>query len=116
MEIILNEDNTDLEKELRESKATLDDGIDISKFLREDLSINLELLEIAISLIINNLSDIYIYGLGDYFKFRNIEDKDDKKMEEIVFISNYITKVSNELSETGKKKIFFISWAEEKFV
>lgn len=107
MEIVIEEDNTDLEKELRESKALLDDGIDISKFLREDLSINLELVEVAISLIINTRPDFYIYGLLDYYRLRKIDRDFERKGEEALFIANFIQSVVEEISETGEKKIYF---------
>ena len=108
MEVVIKEDDSDLEKELRESKALLDDGIDISKFLREDLSINLELLEVAISLVVDTRPDFYIHGLLDYYKNRKIDKEWERMGEEALFIANYVESAVQELSETGSKKIYFI--------
>jgi hypothetical protein len=107
MEVVIKEDSTDLEKELRDSKALLEDGIDISKFLREDLSINLELLEVAISLIVDTRPNFYIYGIDEYYKIRKIEDNKTSLIEETTFIAKYIESVVEELSETGEKEIYF---------
>ncbi len=106
MEVVIKEDNTDLEKELRESKALLDDGIDISKFLREDLSINLELLEVAISLLVNTKEIFHVGGIEDYYKLRKIENNIIARIEESKFIYKFIETVANEFSETGKKEIY----------
>lgn len=83
--------------------------IHIEKFLREDLSINLEQLEIAIILTTkwveaNTPFDdplyIYIAGLEKYYEVRGIQDKPINKKEEYYVIRGIVEGVAN--NETFK--------------
>ena len=108
MEIEVND--IDFGKELRDIGAIKNDTIDVSKFLREDLSINLELLEIAIKEIVDGYHDLYVTGFSHYFKARKIQDKLERQVEEVIFIYEFTKAAANELSETGDKEIFLKSW------
>ncbi len=73
--------------------------LDISKFLRDDLSVNLELLELAIEIIISdNFKEIFVEGWKDYFEIRGVFDLD-KKTEELKFLSKFMEPVVEEFSD-----------------
>jgi len=81
-------------------------GLDISKFLREDYSLNLELLEFAIASLINDGADVIeIVNLEWYYKMRGIEFNDDYRREERVFILGFCSSVAQELSNNGDVRI-----------
>ena len=80
------------------------ESLDISKFLREDLSINLERLEIAVSLIVEYLEAVtpfddvlrlWISGIDKYYFLRNITDKPHNQKEEFYFIRHFIQAVAD---------------------
>lgn len=82
-------------------------SIDISKFLRPDLSINLEKLELAISLAIEFLEtntqknplQLGIRNITQYCELRGIENNPKQINEEYNFIKNFMQAVaSNEAS------------------
>jgi hypothetical protein len=84
--------------------------LDISKFLRPDLSINLELLEIAISLLVEFLTvyldydtpiSIGIRGIDKYYELRGIIDNEKQKKEEYYFIRGFIKSFAQ--TETNRK-------------
>lgn len=103
-------------------------SLDISKFLNEDKSINLELLELAINLSINFLDlivseSIYptkditkwaknnrpvglgIMGLADYYLIRGVSYGSPQALEELEFIMSFMYEIANIKSiELGQEK------------
>lgn len=82
----------------------------IDKFLREDLSINLEKLELAVILAVRYLESktafhepifIQIGGIEKYYELRGIQDKPLNKKEEYYFIRGFMQAVAE--NESYKK-------------
>lgn len=81
-------------------------GIMVHKFLRDDLSINLEKLELAVILAVSALeanagdSDVTLQlrGLEEYYKIRGIFDNEYQKREERTFIIGFVSAVAGEVS------------------
>jgi hypothetical protein len=83
------------------------DAIHIHKFLREDLSINLEQLEVAVIAAVGYLEGVvpfddpitlYIDNLKLYFSLRNILDKPKNMKEEYYVIRGIVEAVANQES------------------
>lgn len=95
----------ELLKELMQSGHFTVDGLDISKFLREDLSINLEKLELAVHIVVEAMEKaweddptIAIFNLEKYFELRNIQENEASKREEKTFILGFVSAVAMEAS------------------
>lgn len=82
-------------------------AIYIHRFLREDLSINLELLEVAVILLTEYLEmttpfdspiTLYIDSLKQYYELRGITDKPKNMKEEYYVIRGIIDAVANNVS------------------
>lgn len=75
----------------------------IEKFLKEDLSINLEKLELAVTLAIRWIEtntkfddplSLYIGGLNRYFNIRGIQENFSQKKEEFYFIRGFVKAIA----------------------
>jgi hypothetical protein len=83
-------------------------GIDPSKFLRDDLSINLELIEFAITSIVQDGADIvYLYNIEDYYKLRGIQLDERRRKEESGFILGFCRAIANEISQRGDIHVYY---------
>lgn len=72
--------------------------INISKFVEKDLSINLELLELALQTIIeDSFKEIYVMGWNNYFEIIEIFSLEQRD-EELNFFRRFITAVVKEFS------------------
>lgn len=87
--------------ELKEAKLFTDSVIDISKFLRDDNSINLQLLDVAIKHIVSNCNNYMftIFGFAKYCEERGIMGMTSQIDQEETFIINYVEKVGYEFRE-----------------
>lgn len=82
------------------------DGIMVHKFLREDLSINLEKLELAVTLVVTSLEanspnedvTLNLRGLDEYYAQRGIAGNEKKEREERTFLLGFISSVASEAS------------------
>lgn len=81
-----------------------DNALYIHKFLRPDLSINLEKLELAVSLAIKYLDSktpfddpifLFIGGIEKYYELRGIQDKPKNKKEEYYFIRGFMQAIAD---------------------
>jgi hypothetical protein len=79
-------------------------SIYIDKFLRDDLSINLELLEVGVNFAVDYLDvvtpfddpiTLQINGLNEYYELRQISDKPKNKKEEYYVIKGIVDAVAN---------------------
>jgi hypothetical protein len=89
---------------LRQINAIVDlpeSGLVISNFLRNDLSLNLEMMELALSYLAESTNIIFLYELDTYYKLRGIELDDDRRKEESRFILGFCTALANEHSSRG---------------
>jgi len=84
---------------LKEEGVFVANQIDISKVLREDVTINLELLEIIIGEIVKEFKEVKVIGFEDYFMERKIILDDGKMTEEFNFILKLIHSMANESYE-----------------
>lgn len=76
--------------------------LDISKFLREDKTLILEWIELAVNIIVSDgFMDIIVGGLDDYFRARDIEGNQSRKDEETSFIEHFIRASAS--ANTGKE-------------
>jgi len=81
-------------------------GIDVSKFLKEDLSINLEKLELAVTLAVTALEanspdediTLNLINLNEYYRLRGIEGNLGKEREERTFLLGFISSLAGEAS------------------
>lgn len=92
------------------------DGIWIDKCLEQDLTINLEKLELAVSLSVmaleaNSQDDITLKlrGLDQYYKFRGIEGNEKQEREERTFILGFVTSIAAEASERDTLEVKFVA-------
>lgn len=92
-------------REMMETGHFVDGGIFLPKFLREDLSINLEKFELAITLIVsameaNSQEDITLLlkGLDEYYTIRGIKGNGKQEREERTFILGFASSVAGEAS------------------
>lgn len=97
----LHKDEQDLLRSIMASGHYTEKGLDISKFLREDLSIDLEKLELAVitlvhAMEINHEEDVTltVFGLEDYYSFRGIVENEKQRKEEKNFILIFISKIA----------------------
>lgn len=105
MDTIINQEfnsEEELEQYLLDTKSIiLNDRfsyIDMSKFLRKDLSLNIELIEIGVRLAVRRGSEFLIINpLDSYFKERGVSKKSQKNLEE-----TFITSLVNNLFELFK--------------
>ena len=91
------------------------DGIWINKYLEQDLTINLEKLELAVNLAVlaleaNSEEDITLKlrGLDQYYKFRGIEGNEKQQREERTFILGFASSIAAEASERDTLEVKFV--------
>ena len=92
------------------------DGIDVSKFLREDLTINLEKLELATTLAVTALESnspeedvtLKLRNLDEYYEIRNIKGQEKKEREERTFLLAFISSTASEASTRDTLVIKFV--------
>lgn len=104
-------------RQFLQSGYFFDETLYIDKFLREDKSIDIEKLELAISLAVEYLefsskfkNPIYVKleGMGRYIQSRGIEGNPKKIYEESGFISGFCQAVADEESKHKKFIILYI--------
>lgn len=101
--------------ELMESGYYID-GLDIPRFLREDLSINLEKLELATSIAVIALEanspdadvTLKLRNLDEYYTLRGIKGNAAKEREERTFILGYVSAVASEASVRDTLEIKYV--------
>ncbi len=82
------------------------DGINIHKFLDDDYTINLEKLELAVTLAVTALEanspdedvTLKLRNLNFYYKTRGIEGIEAKEREERTFILGFVSSIASEAS------------------
>lgn len=102
----ITEEHRILVREMMQSGFLTDKGIDVSRFLREDKTINLELLELAVTLTVlakeaNSTDDditLNLWALDIYYEFRGISGNEDKKREERTFLLGFVSATASEAS------------------
>lgn len=97
----LHESEMLLLKRIMESGHHTKTGLDMSKFLRGDLSIDLDKLELAVVTIVHsmeiNLEDdatLNVCGMKEYYSLRGITDNEKQCREEKIFILTFISRVA----------------------
>lgn len=114
MKTIITEETTtkeELIEKLKFEEAIIGPSIFIEKFLREDKTINLELLEIALEYLSSVGSNIYIVNMGVYYMERGIIFNDSAMTEELNFLLNIMSNMIEELKPEGKEVKLF--WQNE---
>lgn len=104
-----------LVKEMMKSGHYID-GLDVSRFLRADLTINLEKLELATMLAIKALEansqeedvTLKLRNLKEYYKLRNIAGDEKKEREERTFLLGFISSVAGEASVRDTLEIKYV--------
>ncbi len=104
-----------LVREMMESGHYVD-GIDVSLFLNEDLSINLEKLELAVTLAVKTLEanspdddiTLKLRNLDTYYENRNIRGMDKQEREERTFLLGYISAVAAEASVRDTLEVKYV--------
>lgn len=94
------------------------DGLDVSKFLREDLSINLELLALAVTLCVLMLeaatpetdATLNLIGLDKYYENRGITGQELREREERTFLLSFIT---GEAMEASKNDTLVVKYVQK---
>ena len=88
-------------KSIMESGHYTKTGLDMSRFLRDDLSIDLDKLELAVATLVHsmeiNLEDdatISVCGMKEYYSFRGITGNEQQCKEEKSFILMFISRVA----------------------
>lgn len=92
------------------------DGLDVSMFLRDDLSIDLDKLALATQLSVKMLeaaspeedATLNVINLEGYFQKRGIQDNEPQKKEEKTFIMRFITGEAMEESMNDTLIVKFI--------
>lgn len=92
------------------------DGLDISRFLREDSTINLEKLELATILAVTSLeanseddATLNLRGLDKYYIIRNIAGDSKKEREERTFILGFVSAIASEASKRDTLVVKYVS-------
>jgi len=91
------------------------DGIHLSSFLREDLTINLELLELAVTLSIiaseaNSDLDVTLKlrGLEEYYQKRGVLGNPKQENEERIFMLGFVTAIAAEASKNDTLEVKYV--------
>lgn len=92
------------------------DGLDVSKFLREDLTINLEKLELAVILAVTALEanspkddiTLKLRNLEEYYTVRNIKGNEKQEREERTFLLTFISSAASNSSERDTLTVKFV--------
>lgn len=110
MEVVFNDDSMEYSEFVSVLKGQgffSKDTLYIDKYLKEDKTISLELLEIAIQEIVKENRTIKISGIDKYFYHREVQES----QEEITFISRFVESVANELNDSDEEVV--VLWASE---
>lgn len=91
-------------------------GIDVSKFLREDLSINLEKLELATTLAVKALEfnspkediTLNLINLQKYYDIRGITGNEKQEREERTFLLGFVSAIASEASVRDTLVVKFV--------
>jgi hypothetical protein len=91
------------------------DGLVVSKFIRPDLTINLEKLEFAVTLSVNMLEanteedvTLNLKGLEDYYQVRGIAGNAKQEREERTFLLGFVTAVASEASKNDTLEVKYV--------
>lgn len=92
------------------------DGIDVSKFLREDLTINLEKLELVVTLAVKALEfnspkediTLNLINLNKYYEIRGVVDNEKQGREERTFLLGFISAIASEASVRDTLVVKFV--------
>lgn len=111
----ISEDKRKLTRQMMESGHYID-GLDVSRFLREDLSINLELLELAVTLAVESLEanspyddiTLKLRNLDEYYNLRGISDNEKQQREEKTFLLGFISSAAIEASQRDTLEVKFV--------
>ena len=111
----ITEEQRQLAREMMKSEH-YSDGIYIPKFLREDLSINLEKLEFAVTLSVIMLESsseedvtLKLRGLSEYYLIRGILGNEKQERTERTFILGFVTSVAAEASERDTLEVKYVN-------
>lgn len=111
----ITENNRQLFREAMESGYYID-GIDVARFLREDLSINLEKLELCTSLAVTSLEanspsediTLKLRNLEEYYHLRGITGDEKQQREERTFILTFVSSIASEASVRDTLVVKFV--------
>lgn len=91
------------------------DGLYVWRFLNTDLTINLEKLELAVTLAVTMLESVSeeditlnLRGLDDYYKIRGIVGNEKQAREERTFILTFVSAVASEVSKNDTLKVSYV--------
>lgn len=111
----LNYEQRQLSTEMQKS-GHYNNGLWVDKFLREDLSINLEKLELAVTLIVTSLESnagdtditLELRGLDRYYERRGIVGDAKAEREERMFLIGFISTIAGEASTRDTLQVKFV--------
>jgi hypothetical protein len=90
-------------------------GIYLPMFVREDLTINLEKLEFAVTLAVTmleaNIEDditLQLRGLEDYYILRKVDKNKKQEREERTFLLGFISSVASEASKRDTLEVKYV--------
>lgn len=111
----ITEERRQLAREMMKS-GHYQDGIYIPKFLRDDLSINLEKLELAVTLSVQMLEanrdediTLNLKGLKEYYLIRGILGNAEQERTERTFILGFVTSVAAETSLRDTLQVKYVN-------
>ncbi len=92
------------------------DGIDVSRFLNTDLTINLEKLEFAVTLAVTALEanspkedvTLKLRNLEEYYSLRGISGEEKQEREERTFLLTFISSVASNVSVRDTLVVKFV--------
>ena len=97
----LHESEMLLLKSIMESGHYTKTGLDMSKFLRDDLSIDLDKLELAVATLVHSMeinqeddATLNVCGMKEYYSLRGIVGNEKQCKEEKSFILMFISRVA----------------------
>jgi hypothetical protein len=98
------------------SSGFYQDGLYVNKFIRPDHTINLDLLEFAVTLTVlmleansDNDTTLKLKGLQQYYNVRGIYQLADREREERTFLLGFITAVAAEASRRDTLEVKFVN-------
>jgi hypothetical protein len=112
----ITEEQRQLLREMMQSGYYID-GLDVSRFLREDLTINLEKLELATTLAVTALEanspeedvTLKLRGLDVYYEDRGITGDESREREERTFLLTFISSIASEASKNDTLIVKYVS-------
>lgn len=111
----ITEEKRKLVRQMMESGHYID-GLDVSRFLNEDLSINLEKLELAVILAVTALEanspdddvTLKLRNLDEYYNLRGIKGMEKNEREERTFLLGFISSIASETSTKDTLEIKYV--------